>query len=338
MPLTFAPALVNGPFGDPGLLVDFLLEKRALLCDLGDVSALTPRQLLRISDIFVSHTHMDHFCGFDHWLRVCLGREAGARLFGPPGFVEQVGHKLAAYTWNLVQNYPTDFILEAWAVHPDWHAEGVRYRCHARFKPEALPPRTLADGVLVDEPHFRVRAAFLEHRTPCLGFAIEAKPRLHVNKERLTALGVPSGPWLAEMKRVIQSGAPDDTPITIAWHDREGMRERMHALDDLRNELVSEERGEKIAYVTDVRYTEDNARRITELALNADQLFIECVFLDVDAHHAAAKCHLTARQAGALAHRAHTRAVVPFHFSPRYVGREHLLRAELVAAHVGRGG
>ena len=335
MPLTFAPALVNGPFGDPGLFVDFTLEKRALLCDLGDVSALPPRKLLRISDIFVSHTHMDHFCGFDHWLRVCLGREAGVRLFGPPGFVEQVGHKLAAYTWNLVQNYPTDFIIEAWAVHPDWHAEGARYRCHARFRPEALSQRLMADGVLLDEPQFCVRAAFLEHRTPCLGFAIEGKSHLHVDKERLTALGVPSGPWLTELKRAIQAGAPDDTPITITWHDPQGAHKRMHALADLRNELVSEEHGEKIAYVTDALYTQDNARRITELAATADQLYIECVFLEADADHAASKCHLTARQAGALAHRAQARAVIPFHFSPRYMERERLLRAELEAAHAG---
>ena len=39
----FHPGLVDGSFGDPELYVDFLDERRALLFDLGDVSALPPR-------------------------------------------------------------------------------------------------------------------------------------------------------------------------------------------------------------------------------------------------------------------------------------------------------
>jgi ribonuclease Z len=335
MLLTFSPMLVNEPFGDPGLFVDFMLERRALLCDLGDLSALPPKKLLRISDVFVSHTHMDHFCGFDHWLRVCLGRDRGARMFGPPGLVRQVGHKLAAYTWNLAQNYPGDFVIEAWEIHPDWQAHGARYRCHARFEPEPLPSRVVAGGVLVDEEDFRVRTAFLEHSTPCLAFALEEKPHLQVSAARLAALGVPGGPWLSELKRAARSHAPDDTPITIAWRDRDGTHERIHSLRDLRGELLSEVPGGKICYVTDVLFTEDNARRIIELAADADPLYIECVFLEADAHHGAGKQHLTARQAGSLAHRARARTVVPFHFSPRYVEREQALRDELHAAHAG---
>ncbi len=86
----FLPQLVNDPFGDPGLYVEYLFEKRSFLFDLGDLRALAPRKILRISDIFVSHTHMDHFVGFDQLLRISLGREKNLRLFGPPGFVAQV--------------------------------------------------------------------------------------------------------------------------------------------------------------------------------------------------------------------------------------------------------
>jgi ribonuclease Z len=57
----FDPAPINHPFNDPVLYVDLVLERRALLFDLSDLSWLVSRKLLRISDVFVTHRHMDHF-------------------------------------------------------------------------------------------------------------------------------------------------------------------------------------------------------------------------------------------------------------------------------------
>src|ERR1700761_8820421 len=105
MPRYFDPQLINDPFGDPGLYADLVFERRALLFDLGDLSALPPRKLLRVSHVFVSHRHMDHFAGFDRLLRVLLGRGKTVRLYGPAGFIDAVGHKVDAYSWNLVSSY-----------------------------------------------------------------------------------------------------------------------------------------------------------------------------------------------------------------------------------------
>ena len=101
----FEPRLVNEAFGEPGLYVDFRDERRALLFDLGDIRVLPPRKLMRLSHVFVTHAHMDHFAGFDHLLAVTLGRKSRLVLFGGPNFVDQIEHKLRAHTWNVVYRY-----------------------------------------------------------------------------------------------------------------------------------------------------------------------------------------------------------------------------------------
>ena len=102
---SFYPRLINDPFLDPGLYIPFLYEKRAIMFDIGELNTLTPRDLLKVSHVFVTHTHMDHFIGFDRLLRIFLGRDKELHLFGPSGFFEHIEGKLRGYTWNLVEEY-----------------------------------------------------------------------------------------------------------------------------------------------------------------------------------------------------------------------------------------
>jgi ribonuclease Z len=329
------PQLVNPAFGDPGLYVDFRNEKRALLFDIGDINALAPRKLLRLSHVFVSHTHMDHFMGFDALLRVSLGRDVAVRLYGPPRLVDQVAHKLAAYTWNLVDTYPGDFSVLASELDPDGRLTSALFRCRRRFEKEALEEAQVEDGVLVDEPGFRVRTAFLEHRTPCLAFAVEEKAHVNIWKNRLDEMGLPVGPWIRDLKEAVLEGAPDNTPVRASWKENGEHKERTLALGELKARALQIVPGEKLCYVTDAAFSVQNTQRIVALAKDADLLFIESVFLHEDADQAQVKCHLTARQAGEIARAAGARVVEPFHFSPRYAGREGELRAELDLAFRG---
>jgi ribonuclease BN (tRNA processing enzyme) len=102
---SFLPRLVNGPFEDPGLFLPFLFEKRAILFDLGDIYSLSAKEILKASHVFITHTHMDHFIGFDRLLRLFLGRDQHLYLYGPEDFLKNVEGKLAGYSWDLVENY-----------------------------------------------------------------------------------------------------------------------------------------------------------------------------------------------------------------------------------------
>jgi ribonuclease Z len=100
------PSLVNGRYGDPTVYVETLFEKHGLLFDLGEIASLSPRKIQRVDQIFTL-AHIDHFVGFDHLLRLLVGREKSVHLYGRSGFAERVYHKLQGYHWNLVDSYPS---------------------------------------------------------------------------------------------------------------------------------------------------------------------------------------------------------------------------------------
>jgi ribonuclease Z len=331
----FEPRLVNDVFGDPVLYVDFRDERRALLFDLGDISALPPRKLLRTSHVFVTHAHMDHFAGFDHLLRIVLGRKPRIALYGGPGFVDQVEHKLRAYTWNVVHRYEVELAIDVREIAPDGRVQRACFSSRTGFARAGCEPFAVVGDALHDETTFRVRARFVDHDIPCLAYAIEERARFRLAKQRLGELGVSTGAWLRELKRAILTGAPDDTPIRVEWRDREGAHAMTRAVGELRHVVLDVVAGRRIGYVTDLRYTEPNVDTLQELLAGVDVLFIESVFLDEHREHATRKNHLTARQAGTIARRIGARAVVPFHFSPRYEERSSALIAEVQAAWSG---
>jgi ribonuclease Z len=331
----FLPTLVNRPFGDPGLYLDFLFARRAILFDLGDLAPLAARKLLRISEVFISHTHIDHFIGFDTLLRIMLGRDKSVRIFGPPGILQQVESRLASYSWNLIGSYPTIFTLSVSELHPDGSGRRAQFSSKRAFARESEERFRISDGVILDEENFRVRVAFLEHSIPCLAYAFEEKQHVNFMKNRLAELGVPVGSWLSELKRAVLRGEPDDTVITAACNGKNGTGGRVFTLGELKEQVLRVVSGEKIAYVTDAAFTPDNRARIVELARGADYLFIEATFLHVDHERARARAHLTARQAGELAREAGAARVIPFHFSPRHLGAEQELRRELAKAFEG---
>jgi ribonuclease Z len=328
----FKPWLVNDAFGDPGLYVDFCDERRALLFDLGDIARLLPRQLMRLSHVFVTHTHMDHFSGFDRLLRVMLGRKADIVIFGGPNFLAQIEHKLNAYTWNVVHRYEVELMIDAREIGVDGRGQRALFSSRKRFAREASPSFEQSDDVLHDEATFRVRGRFVDHDIPCIAYVIEEKARVNVAKDRLAALGVSTGAWLRELKHAVLTGAPDETPIQVSWRDRHGEHAMTRQVGELRHLIFDIVPGQRIGYVTDLRYTEPNVETLSQLMHNVDLLFIESVFLDEDKAHGLRKNHLTAGQAGLIARRIGARAVVPFHFSPRYEGRSQALIAEVQGA------
>ena len=325
--------LVNDPFGDPAAYIEFIYRREAILFDLGEIYPLPPRKILKLSNIFISHTHMDHFIGFDHLLRICLGRDQHINLFGPPGLICSIENKLAAYSWNLVENYTNDFVVHAMEIDQDGMITGCKFRCQNAFRPEMEENGKQSGFLLYESDQYETKCVFLDHKIPCLAFCLEEKKRVNIMKNMLQAMGLPVGPWLTELKNAILRGEPDGMPVQVWWREK-GLRVdgEILSLGELKQKAVKLTPGEKIAYITDAIYHDGNIERMIAIAREADHLLIEACFLESDSLRAKDKYHLTAAQAGFLAREANVKRITLFHFSPKYQGNKDLLMKEAMQA------
>jgi len=329
------PHLVDASGREPGLWIAVRDQRRALLFDLGELGALSPRTLLRSTHAFVTHPHMDHFAGFDHWLATALGRMPGMTVWGGPGFVDRVEHKLRAYTWNVVHRYAVPLVIEVRSLEADGTRRGARFDSREAFARRDLPEEPARGDVLLEEPLLRVRARIVDHEMPVLACAIEETAQLRVAADRVAAMGLATGAWLQALKAAVLAGAPDDDTLAVHWRDAAGDHERHFRLGELRPLLLDTTPGRRIGYVTDLRFTEANLAQLDALLAGVDLLYIECVFADEDRELARRRNHLTARQAGGIARRLGARQLQPFHFSPRYEGAEQRLREQALGAWKG---
>jgi ribonuclease Z len=325
----FRPRLVNPPFADPGLYVPLAHQSRALLFDLGDIQALTARDILRVSHVFVSHAHMDHFCGFDRLLRLGLGRDKSIHLFGPEGFLDHVAGKLSGYRWNLVSGYNKRLQFLASEIGPGG-IQSQTLDCHKGFEVDSPPQQRPFHSRLLEEDALTVTTAILDHGIPCLGFALEERFHINIKKAALNELGLDVGPWLQQFKDALFRGESHEHKIVAPALHPQG-RSVTFRLGELRTIIARVSPGQKIAYITDVAFHDRNIDKIVQLAWQADHLFIESAFLEADALVAAGKHHLTAAQAGQIAALAEAKKFTLFHFSPRYSQNSENFQSEAMA-------
>lgn len=303
---TFHHKLLGGPFEDPCLYVRLLWEKRALMFDLGTITKLNAGEILKITDIFVTHTHIDHFIGFDTVLRALLRRERPLNVYGPSNIIECVEGKLKGYSWNLIKEYPLR--IEVFGITHDTieHASFYAENCFSKKQRESKP----FSGIALKDLSFKVKAVCLKHDIDCLGFSMEEDFHINIDKVRLLALGLPVGAWLSDLKKAIRQASPDNKEFVING--------KSYSLGDIKN-LTIINKGQKVSYIVDASPSEDNIKKIIELALGSDTLYSEAYFLDSDRQRAVERNHLTARLAGYIAKEAGVKNLTVMHFSPKYI-------------------
>ncbi|MES9936099.1 MAG: Clp1/GlmU family protein [Sedimenticola sp.] len=298
--------LMNGVFGDPLLHLRLRQQRRSLLFDLGEGARLPARIAHQVSDVFISHGHMDHICGFLWLLRSRIGEEAVCRLFGPPGLSVNIQGLIKGVLWDRIGDRGPRFEVV------EYSGDRIQRFLFQAGIPgyEYLGEMSVERGALLSDPAFTVRAVTLDHGTPVLAFAYEPEPEINVRKHRLRDRKLEPGPWLNRLKDFIRAGRLSQV-IELPGGQKE-------SVEALARDLVRIAPGSRLVYATDFADTPDNRSRVIGLSRGAHTLFCEATFMRRDEQQAIRTGHLTTRACGEIAQLADVQHLVPFHFSRRY--------------------
>ena len=313
--------LVNGIFGDPLLQVQVAQTGRSFLFDLGETRLLTRRALHAVTDVFITHAHLDHIAGFIWLMRARMsGRFPACRLYGPAGIGDRIANLVSGIEWDRIGNEGPEF--EVAELHGGYVTlTAIKAGC----PPFELGKRDISDGILLQESGLRVRAIELDHGIPVLSFSLEIDNRYDIREDRLPWLGLEPGSWLEELRSCLQRG---DINVPIALPNG-----RSELASTLGKALVRRfEPGLKLVYATDLADTPSNRQQAIAHARDAQLLFLEASFAEADREQATRTQHLTTRACGEIAAAAKVERLVPFHFSKRYQQQPELVYAEIRAA------
>lgn len=312
--------IINNAFGDPCVYIQISREKRALLLDVGDIRKIPFNEILKVSDIFVTHTHIDHFIGFDQVIRAVLRRQEPLRVYGPENIIECVHGKLKGYTWNLVSDYPLQ--IEVYAIKEKEMAF-AKFIASKGFKLEKIEKIPIKNNLIFKDALFKVKAIVLSHGIPVVAYCIEEDFHININKIELEKSGFEIGKWLGDLKRLIKNHFNYDS-LNLLKPKRKDLTIKIETSKGIFNieeffHIIKITKGEKISYVMDVAPSKENIKKVIRFVKDSDILFCEAYFLDKDLDRALDRNHLTAKITGEIARKAKIGELKILHISPKYI-------------------
>jgi ribonuclease Z len=310
--------LVNGLGGDPAVYVQLSQTADCVLFDAGSLETLSNRELLKIRVVAISHTHLDHFIGFDRLVRVNVPHFRTLEIVGPTGIIANVRSKLKAYTWNLLDDGQLNFVVHE--IDRLGKARAVKLTNDNQFEPISID--LYPEDQFTPDPAARthvnltsmrgpsLKATPVDHGTTVLAYCLEMPSSHVVSKNALNQLNLAPGPWISQLQKMASLGSFDDR-IDVdgtSWH-----------VCELAGKILVPRPGEKLMYVTDIIFNDDNRTRLVKLAAGGvDLLICESNFLQRDRDKAQKKYHLTSYQAALLAAAINAKALQVFHVSNIY--------------------
>ncbi len=318
----FYPKIVGFLHDDHSIYIDIRNipgKNQSILIDCGNNHTLSVKDFIKISTIFISHAHVDHFIGFDNILRMNLRENKRIKVIGPAPISSLIHNKLRGYTWNLI--YDSQLEFEVWDISK-FSIKKFLIKCNEKFSKKHLIEKIPVKNPFIENEYYECSFIILKHDIPSIGYSIKEKDNIKVDKLRLNELGLPEGQWLKKLKtKNFSSG-------DIITFDS-----KSYFLQDLYNDLIIFEKGLKISYISDTIYTPALKKKIIDFVKDSDEFYCESTFLKKDIKLAKEYFHLTAEQTATLAKEAGVKKLYLIHLSSRYKPEKILDEAKQIFIH-----
>jgi len=321
------PTFFAGLLDDPALLIRIRPLSRSLLFDCGQLQHVAKRTLKSIDAVFISHAHMDHFMGFDHVLRSVLITGRTLDVFGPPGLSQRMEHKLAAYDWNLAEDFWCT--IRVHEVFPE-HIQRCAFSGPNSFQRQTLDSQPLSSKEIFRNRYLRVEAEPVDHKIPSLMFRIHERNTFAVDCDKIRQAGLHPGPWLDDLKQLFYAERLSGSSVD-ALRLENGQPERCRIEDPaaLYRSIHSSSPPASIGYLADTGFTRENQQKIIQFFHGISLLVSECTFFKAEVDRARASFHLTTQDVNQLLDVLRPMFVLPMHVSKTYSRRLAELYREL---------
>jgi len=179
--------------------IALLYRGEVILWDCGEG---TQRQLIkakvnymRISKIFITHLHADHFLGIPGLIQTMgfSGRDKPLKIFGPEGIEDLMENILS------LGFYEKSFEIEV---------------------------KELEEGVVVEEKDYAIETFEVKHSVPAFGLLFREKKGRKFLREKAEALGIPPGPLYKRLHRgeSVEFEGRIITPDMVLGEPKEGFK------------------------------------------------------------------------------------------------------------------
>lgn len=308
MKFNFKLRPLNSAFDDSAFFMRNVYKKSAMLFDCGRLGNLDNSELLDISDVFISHTHLDHFSGFDRFLRGCLNSNNTIRFYGPKGFINNMQGRLQGYNWNLITDYNIKFI--AIELDEKGNKSALFSAKNSFMKEEIEAPQ----GDIDIGDKFILKYEFFDHSITSIGYRVCEPINISVNKEKLVNYGYKSGEWIKQLKNYLEANVSKNNIITVLTNN--GSVDK--TIGELEDSIIEYKKAQDVTYITDIAPSYENYQKAIAFAKDSALLLIEAVFMKNDVMHAQLKNHLTIDLSKDIFLRSNSLKVRFHHFAPKY--------------------